>query len=187
MYKACSVAGRCKIFESRAVSPIPPALSGYRGGGRSMERPYRLKESLRIPLSIPQFCFSVLTVYYTCIMNLSGKVPHTIDRLKELLRRLLSLYLDNAKLTVAEKLTLLFSAGVVLLVCLVLGLFGLAFISGACIELLALMLPAWASYLIMGGVFLLLVICVILFKNKLVVDPISRFISRLVFDDHHEK
>lgn len=120
-------------------------------------------------------------------MNVSGKVPHTIDRLKELARRLLSLYLDNVKLTVAEKLTLLLSAGVVLLVCLVLGLFGLAFLSGACIELLALMLPAWASYLIMGGVFLLLIFLVILLKNKLVVDPISRFISRLVFEDRNEK
>ena len=38
-------------------------------------------------------------------MNVSGKVPHTVDRLKELLKKLGLLYLDNAKLTVTEKLT----------------------------------------------------------------------------------
>ena len=87
-------------------------------------------------------------------MNVSGKVPHTIDRLKELLKKLGLLYLDNAKLTVTEKLTELVSAGVMLIVTLVLGIFGIAFLSGACIELLALMLPVWACYLIMGGAFL---------------------------------
>ena len=79
-------------------------------------------------------------------MNVSGKVPHTVDRLKELLKKLGLLYLDNAKLTVTEKLTELVSAGVMLIVTLVLGIFGIAFLSGACIELLALMLPVWACY-----------------------------------------
>lgn len=119
-------------------------------------------------------------------MNITGKVPHTIDRLKDLVKRLLSLYLDNVKLTVAEKLTVLTSAGVMLLVSLVLGIFGLAFLSGACIELLALMLPLWSCYLIMGGVFLLLIIVVALLKRKLIVDPISRFISRLIFEEHND-
>ena len=109
-------------------------------------------------------------------MNVSGKVPHTVDRLKELLKKLGLLYLDNAKLTVTEKLTELVSAGVMLIVTLVLGIFGIAFLSGACIELLALMLPVWACYLIMGGAFL------ILLKKKIVVNPIARFISRLVYE-----
>ena len=117
-------------------------------------------------------------------MNVTEKVPHTIDRLKELLKRLSLLYLDNAKLIAAEKLTLLVSAGVMLLVSLVLGIFGLAFLSGACIELLALMLPVWACYLILGGGFLLMIVVVAMLKTRLIVNPISRFISRLVYDDH---
>ena len=115
-------------------------------------------------------------------MNVSGKVPHTVDRLKELLKKLGLLYLDNAKLSVTEKLTELVSAGVMLIVTLVLGIFGIAFLSGACIELLALMLPVWACYLIMGGAFLILIGVLALLKKKIVVNPIARFISRLVYE-----
>ncbi len=69
-----------------------------------------------------------------------------------------------------------------LLVALVFGIFMLAFLSGACIELLALVLPAWASYAILGGFFLLLVVLVIAFRKHIIVNPIARFVSRLVFD-----
>lgn len=120
-------------------------------------------------------------------MNDSGKVPHTVDRLKELLKRLGALYVDNAKLTVTEKLTELVSAGVMLVVMLVLGVFGVAFLSGACIELLALMLPLWACYLIMVGVFVALIAALVLLKKKIVVNPIARFISRLVYEHRDGK
>ena len=85
-------------------------------------------------------------------MNVSGKVPHTVDRLKELLKKLGLLYLDNAKLTVTEKLTELVSAGVMLIVTLV------------------------------GGAFLILIGVLALLKKKIVVNPIARFISRLVYE-----
>ncbi len=109
-------------------------------------------------------------------MKASRKIPQTIHTLADLTKRLISLYIENVKLTAAEKLTVL------LLVALVFGIFMLAFLSGACIELLALVLPAWASYAILGGFFLLLVVLVIAFRKHIIVNPIARFVSRLVFD-----
>lgn len=124
---------------------------------------------------------------YTTVypMNSSGKIPHNLQTLATLAKRLLSLYIESAKLTAAEKLTVIMSAGVLLIVTLVLGVFALAFLSGACIELLALVLPAWASYAILGALFLLLGILTLTLKKQLVIDPIARFVSKLVFDSNH--
>ncbi len=115
-------------------------------------------------------------------MKASRKIPQTIHTLADLTKRLISLYIENVKLPAAEKLTVVMSAAVLLLVALVFGIFMLAFLSGACIELLALVLPAWASYAILGGFFLLLVVLVIAFRKHIIVNPIARFVSRLVFD-----
>ncbi|MDE6528253.1 MAG: phage holin family protein [Muribaculaceae bacterium] len=120
-------------------------------------------------------------------MKASGKIPQTIHTLADLTRRLISLYIENVKLTAAEKLTVVMSAGVILIITLVLGIFALAFVSGACIELLALVLPAWASYAILGGFFVLLVLLVLIFRKHLVVNPIARFVSKLVFDGSHNE
>lgn len=118
-------------------------------------------------------------------MNFTGKLPQTAEKLKDLLKRLLSLYLDNVKLTVTEKLTVLLSAGVTLVIFLVLGIFSLAFFSGALLELMSIVLPAWASYLILGGFFVLVIVAVALMKKQLIINPISRFISRLMYDESH--
>lgn len=135
----------------------------------------------RLPLRFSTF---IQLFPFESLMKASGRIPQTIHSLADLLKRLVSLYIESVKLTAAEKLTVVLSAGVLLIVALVLGIFALAFISGACIELLALVLPAWASYSILGGFFLLLVIGVLVFRKTLVVNPIARFVSKLVFENN---
>lgn len=115
-------------------------------------------------------------------MIANGKIPQTVQSFYRLLRRLGELYLEGAKFIVAEKLTRLFSVGLLVIICMVLGIFALAFFSGTCVELLSMVLPAWAGYAIMGGVFVVLILLCVLFRNQLIVDPIARFISRLVFE-----
>ncbi len=118
-------------------------------------------------------------------MNMSGNIPNTISSLKEQLTRIVKLYLDNVKLTVSEKLTVVFSSAVLLITLLVLGIFALAFLSGAIVELLALLLPQWACYAICCGMFLVIILLVTLLRKTLIVDPIARFVSRLVFEHDH--
>ena len=64
-------------------------------------------------------------------MKANGKIPQTIHTLADLTKRLVSLYVENVKFTAAEKLTVVMSAGVLLVVAVVLGIFALAFLSGA--------------------------------------------------------
>ena len=119
-------------------------------------------------------------------MKMSGKIPHTFSTGKELLLRLVRLYLDNVRLTVAEKLTVVFSAAVVLISRLVLGLFALAFFSGAMVQLLALMLPQWACYAICFVFFVLLMVLVVTLRKWIIVNPIARFVSRLIFEEEQD-
>ncbi|MDE6627926.1 MAG: phage holin family protein [Muribaculaceae bacterium] len=116
-----------------------------------------------------------------------GKIPQTAQAVYRLLRRLGSLYAESARLIVAEKMTQLLSAGLMLIICLVLGIFALAFFSGTCVELLAMVLPAWAGYAILGAFFVLLIVLIVVFRKALIVNPIARFISRLVFEKDHLK
>ncbi len=113
---------------------------------------------------------------------MSEKIPHTISTGKELLLRLFRLYLDNVRLTVAEKLTVVFSAAIVFVSLLVLGIFALAFFSGAMVQLLALVLPQWACYSICFGFFALLMLLIVTLRKWIIVNPIARFVSRLVFE-----
>jgi len=103
-----------------------------------------------------------------------------------MIKRLVSLYVEKVKLTAAEKLTVVLSAAVLLVVSVVLSIFALAFISGACIELLAMVLPVWASYAILGGFFIALVILAMILRKPLIVNPIARFVSKLVLENHKD-
>lgn len=118
-------------------------------------------------------------------MLLDNKQPSMEARMnsaRHSLRRLATLYLENAKITTAEKLTMFCTAATVGVICLVLGLFALAFITVALIELLALAIPVWASYLIFAGVYCAIIVVLILLREPLITNPIARFLSRLLLE-----
>ncbi len=118
-------------------------------------------------------------------MLLDNNKPSIDDRVRsarQSLRRLTELYLENAKITTAEKLTLFCTAATVGVICLVLGLFALAFITVALIELLALAIPVWASYLIFAGIYAVIIIALILLREPLIMNPIARFLSKLLLE-----
>lgn len=104
------------------------------------------------------------------------------DAIKASFRRLVSLYIENAKLTAAEKLTLLLSAAVVFIIGFILIMFSLAFMAVALLELLQLAMSPIASSAIIGGIFLVLAILLIVLRKALVINPMSRFLSKLIMD-----
>ena len=57
-----------------------------------------------------------------------------LNSLKGGLTRLFHLYLEKTKLTVAERLSLLLAAGVMIFICSLLAIIGMVFASGALIE-----------------------------------------------------
>jgi len=104
------------------------------------------------------------------------------DAVKTSLKRLVSLYIEYAKLTAAEKLTLLLSAAVLFVVVFVLATIALAFCAVALLQLLEMALSPIAAAAIMAAFFLLLVLLVFLLREPLIVNPTAKFMSRLIMD-----
>lgn len=106
-----------------------------------------------------------------------------LNSLKGGLTRLFHLYLEKTKLTVAERLSLLLAAGVMIFICSLLAIIGMVFASGALIELLSLWISPIASWAIVGGVYLLLAALIVLLRKPLIFNPVSRFVSMLIFKE----
>lgn len=104
------------------------------------------------------------------------------DSVKSSLRRIVSLYIENAKLTAAEKLTLVLSTAVLFVAMFTLTTIALAFGAVALLHLLELALSPIAAASIMTGLFILLAMLIFLLRKPLVVNPTARFISRLIMD-----
>ena len=94
---------------------------------------------------------------------------------------------DYSKLSVAEKLSILLSrvalVAVILLVCTCI-LFQL---SGALVDALTYATgSAWIANLIVAGILLVLILVAIAFRMQLVVNPITRFITKLFYSSDNE-
>ena len=91
-------------------------------------------------------------------------------------KKYINLQIDYAKLTATEKIS-------VILGILVLSVGAGIYLSFALVYLLEPLVGIVGSYAIVGAVFLLLIAIVILFKKKLILVPITRFISKVLLDN----
>lgn len=95
-------------------------------------------------------------------------------------KRLCALEIEKARLILAEKLTLLFGQIALVAIAFVVGTVALIFLSMSLSDfLLKTLEPCW-TYLIVAGFYLLMVLLVVCFRRKLIIDPIARYISRLI-------
>lgn len=92
----------------------------------------------------------------------------------------LRLNVDYAKLTAAEKLTMLLSMIGVAMICLVLGSIVIFMVSLGLLMLLAKSAGLFGACMIMAGVFAVILVVAVLLRRQLVVDPIARFLSNLL-------
>lgn len=98
-------------------------------------------------------------------------------------KKYLQLQIDYTRLTAVEKLSLLLSAvGVVLLYGLLCAcaLFYLSFSLASVLE--QLIGVEWAAYLIVAAIFLVLLLIAFLFRKQLIINPVTRFVTRLFLD-----
>lgn len=91
----------------------------------------------------------------------------------------MKLEVEYAKLTLAEKMTMLFSAMIIGAVCLLMGMVVLILLAFALVELFRLMMSPALAYLSSAGVIVVLIVLFYLFRKPLLLNPIARFISRL--------
>lgn len=104
------------------------------------------------------------------------------DELKEIFvqgKNWMKLEVEYAKLTLAEKMTMLFSAMIIGAVCLLMGMVVLILLAFALVELFRLMMSPALAYLSSAGVIVVLIVLFYLFRKPLLLNPIARFISRL--------
>ncbi len=95
------------------------------------------------------------------------------------LKRYLELNIEYAKLTGAEKVTLLLTAMATVAVIGVLGILIFFFVSIACVHWLGNVMNIAIAYSIMAGVYVLLLVVALVFRRLLIINPIAKFISRL--------
>ena len=101
------------------------------------------------------------------------------------LKKYLTLQIDYAKLTTVEKLVVLLSAIAMVAVMLILGACVLFYLSFAVVFMLSdAICSTWGAYLIVSGIFLVLMLVVYALRQKLILDPVSRFLTRLFL--HHK-
>lgn len=98
----------------------------------------------------------------------------------QVVRRFLRLGLDNMRLTLTEKLTVLFSAMAFFVIAIALCAFVLVFISVGMVKLLTLSMPEHFAYMLVSVVYLIVFGVLYVLRQKIIVDPIARFLSRLL-------
>lgn len=97
------------------------------------------------------------------------------------------LHFENFRLLAAEKLTLLLSRIAMVAATFVVSATALIFLSIAVADFLLRGLePCW-TYLIIGGFYVVVVILTFVFRRRLIIDPIARYISRIILDPPAEK
>ncbi len=108
---------------------------------------------------------------------MNEKPTANIKRLSAILLRYLTLQLDYARLSAAEKLTVLLSTIAFFALLVILGMITLVFISIG--HWLAATVAPYTAYLFVSAFYLLLLALLIVFRNQIIFNPAARFISRL--------
>ena len=110
---------------------------------------------------------------------MNEKPTANIKRLSAILLRYLTLQLDYARLSAAEKLTVLLSTIAFFALLVILGMITLVFISIGIGHWLPATVAPYTAYLFVSAFYLLLLALLIVFRNQIIFNPAARFISRL--------
>lgn len=102
-------------------------------------------------------------------------------------KKYLQLQKEYTKLELTEKLTILFSTLIMIMVLIILGMVALFYLLFA----LAYVLESWvgsltASFAIIAGINVILFILVIIFRKKLIITPMVNFLANLFLTDSNK-
>lgn len=114
------------------------------------------------------------------------EMKHSLtDEIKELFSQghnWLKLEIEYAKLTVAEKVTILMSVLIIGAICLLMGMVVLILLAFSLVELFKMMMVPALAYLSVGGIICLLIVLLYVFRKPILLNPIARFVTRLFID-----
>lgn len=107
------------------------------------------------------------------------------DELKEILsqsKNWIDLEIQYAKLTVAEKFTILMTQLIIGAVALIIGNVILVMLAFSLSELFKLFMAPALAYLSVAGIVALLLLVVFLLRKTLLLNPIAKFITKLFIE-----
>lgn len=122
------------------------------------------------------------------IMGLFSKRPERestgaqVRRTSAILMRYLRLTVEDLRLTAAEKLTVLFSTVTYFALLLIVGTVALVFVSIGLGHWLAATVAPLMAYLYIALFYVLVLVALVVFKRQLLIDPICRFVTRLIVE-----
>ena len=96
------------------------------------------------------------------------------------LKRYLGLYADYMRLSAAEKMSMLLSAVAFYTLIVAIALIVLIFLSIGIGFLLASVMTLYWAFFIVTAFYILIFSLLVIFRHTLIVDPIARFVSRLL-------
>lgn len=102
-------------------------------------------------------------------------------------KRLGSLYVENLRLKSTEKITIILAAVAFYAVAMALGLVCLVFISIGIGHWMATTIAPHLAYLFIAAFYLVLFVLCILWRRQIFIDPIARFISRVLVEIPEEE
>lgn len=102
-------------------------------------------------------------------------------------KKLGNLYVESLRLKSTEKITIILAAVAYYAVAMALALVCLVFISIGIGHLLATTTAPHVAYLLIAAFYLILLVLVILWRRQIFIDPIARFISRVLVEMPEEE
>ncbi len=112
--------------------------------------------------------------------------PNSFQAVLDSLRRMLMLQLDYARLTAAEKFTVLLSAIAFYSMAVALATLVLIFLSVGLGHFLSGTAVGKYAYFIVAGLYIVLLVLLFLLRRRLIVNPVARFMSRLFVEPPKE-
>lgn len=112
--------------------------------------------------------------------------PRAMTEMMKTAKKLGLLYLAKGRLKAAEKMTVFLSSLALALVLVPLGLLCLIFISISLGRLLANSFEPYIAFLFVSAFYLLVIVVIVVFRRRLFVDPIARFMSRLLIEKPYD-
>lgn len=112
------------------------------------------------------------------------------DELKELITQGINwakLEVEYLKLTAAEKMIILISMMVIGLVVLLLLLPAIMMFLFALAQVFIDFMPVAVAYVCVGGIVVLFLCLLVLFRKQLVINPVAKFISKVLLDNQDKK
>lgn len=117
---------------------------------------------------------------FTMSNNESGSGDYSA--LYAMLKRFLKLNIENARLTVAERMTILLSGLTFYMIVILIGVCIMGFLSISLAQLLSESLAEHWAYMIVAGIYAVFILILIALRKPLIINPISRFISQLIVE-----